>query len=149
MTESLSETEVVRSVAKNAAERITQRTIRALQEIKDILSGDDSELANVWDEICVQVQDEESIFWDTYDGIVSSSVRTFLNEVPQYELNALWLQTDAGWDWRYEEPDSRHPNPVNDDDIIRYICSEYIYPAADSWSNSRIRAFLDRSSFRD
>lgn len=149
MTESLSETNIVKSVAKNVAKCITRRTISELQGIKDMLSGDDSELANAWDEICVQVQDEESFFWDTYDGIVSSSVRTFLSEVPQYELSALWLQTDAGWDWRYEEPDSRHPNPVNDDDIIRYICSEYIYPAAESWSNSRIRAFLYRSSFRD
>jgi hypothetical protein len=71
MTDRLSESGIVSAVAEEASQRITRKVIAALQGMKDtLLSGDDSELETPWDEICVQVQDEESFFWDTYDEIV-------------------------------------------------------------------------------
>ena len=82
------------------------------------LSGDDSELDTTWDEICVQVQDEESVFWDVYDEIVRDMVRAHVAELPKFEREAIWFQTDAGIDWACDEPEDRNSYPVTDDDIV-------------------------------
>jgi len=37
-------------------------------------SGDDTPLKNIWDEVCVQVQGEESAMWDTYSETIQSLI---------------------------------------------------------------------------
>jgi hypothetical protein len=68
MGDALSKTGIVRAVAQKAAQRIAHKVIAELQLMTDKLSGDDSELETTWDEICVQVQGEESIFWECYSA---------------------------------------------------------------------------------
>ena len=51
----LDESVIVRDLARQVCRRVTQRTIDSLIKMKICLSGDDSELKNTWDEICVQV----------------------------------------------------------------------------------------------
>lgn len=70
MNEGLSESRIVKAVAEAAAKRIARRVILGLQRMHHTLSGDDSELVTTWDEICVQVQYEQSFFWDAYDETV-------------------------------------------------------------------------------
>jgi hypothetical protein len=70
----LSETGIVKKVAAQAAERVSRRTISALQKRTETTSGDDSGFKTVWDEVCVQVQYERSFYWDAYD----ETVRTFV-----------------------------------------------------------------------
>src|ERR1035437_3604814 len=149
MSEWLSESAIVRAVAHEAAQRIGRKVIADLQAMKDTMSGDDSELKTTWDEICVQVQDEESFYWDAYDQTVRSTVRVYVAALPQHERDALWLQTDAGSDWDCDEPESREASPVSEDDIIDYLVREVVYAEAGRWSNARIRAFNERSSRRD
>lgn len=60
-------------------------------------------LKGVWDEICVQVQYEQSVYWDDYEDLARSSVAHHVAELAQHEREALWLQTDEGSDWLYEE----------------------------------------------
>lgn len=50
------ESAIVRAVAQKAANWVTRRAIRELQQLRDTLSGDDSGLKTTWDEICAQVQ---------------------------------------------------------------------------------------------
>lgn len=149
MSDSLSESTIVCAVAQEAARRITRQIITELQRMNDTLSGDDSELKTVWDEIWVQVQDEESVSWDAYDETVRAIVSGYIAELPKHELEAIWLQTDAGSDWGYKEPEDREASPVCDDDIVEYLTREYVYAEAGSWSNARIRAYIERSSMRD
>jgi hypothetical protein len=85
MSDRLSDSAILSAVAEEAAQRITRKVIAALQGMRDTLSGDDSELETTWDEICVQIQDEESFFWDTYDEIVLDMVRARVAELPKYE----------------------------------------------------------------
>ncbi|MBS3948993.1 MAG: hypothetical protein KGZ57_11990 [Dethiobacter sp.] len=49
---------IISDIAESACEIIAKKVIRKLQQLKDMLSGDDTPLKNVWDEICVQVQGE-------------------------------------------------------------------------------------------
>ena len=69
MEKNPSETRIVQALAESVCQHVSDKTIRALQGMTDanmLLSGDDSGLINVWEEICVQLQNEESFYWDTY-----------------------------------------------------------------------------------
>lgn len=67
-------------------DQITERVIRHLKHMKDksmLQSGDDSGLKNVWEEYCVQVQEGESFFWESYQQVISQSIILELNKQPQ------------------------------------------------------------------
>jgi hypothetical protein len=112
MNDVLRESGIVRAVAEKAARRITRKAIADLEQLKDTLSGDDSGLQTAWDEICVQVQGQESFYWDIYDESVRSIVAGCIPKLAKYEREAIWLQTDAGNDWDFEEPEEREPYPI-------------------------------------
>ena len=144
----LSETAVVRQLADHVAHGLTRRTIAALQGMTDHLnSGEDSGLKSVWDEICVQVQGEESVVWDAYEQTVRALLTAEVAELPAHEREALWLQTEPALDWNWEEADARAAYPVNPEDVVEHLWREYLLPEAGRWSNARIRAFQDRCWF--
>lgn len=143
-----SEKDVLMKFAVEIAERISRKTISALQKIPDTLSGDDSGLINSWDEICVQVQGEQSFFWDLYDETTRSFVAAYVEELKAHEKLALWFQTDQGWDWPYDDEEEEERNEyhpiIDDEDIVQYIVKEYVYNKAGRWANKRIRTYIDR-----
>ena len=145
MSEELGQATIVRAVADSAARRGARKVIRALQRMTHTLSGDDSGLTTTWDEVCVQVQDEESFAWVVYDEIVRGLVEGFAADLPKHEREAIWLQTDAGIDWEIEADSNHAGYPICDDNIVDYLLKEYVYAEAADWSNARIRAFIDRS----
>lgn len=57
------------------------------------LSGEDSGLANVWEEFVDQVQYEESIFFDQYVGIIEGVCAAITETIPEHELWLIWLDT--------------------------------------------------------
>jgi hypothetical protein len=135
------ESRLISAFARKSTERFSRRVVRELQQIKDLLSGDDSGLENVWDEICVQIQGQESFFWSAYDETVRAVVVAMLDKVPITELQVVWFQTDAGEEW-LEDSDRRNPEtPWNRDDVVEYIVAA-VYDLAANWSNRRIRAYL-------
>jgi hypothetical protein len=146
MNEELSESAIVTAVAQEAALRVTRESIAELESMTETTSN--SELETIWEEICVQVQHEQSVFWDAYDDIVWSMIRGRVDDLPKYQREAIWLQTDADFDWRYEEAESRDAYPISDGDIINYLVKKLYSEAAD-WSNDRIDAYFARTSERD
>lgn len=149
MTTPLSEFGIIRAVAEQAAARVARKVIRDLQRMHHKLSGEDTEVRTTWDEICVQVQYEYSYYWDVYDETVRSLLAAYVEKLAEYEREALWLQSDAGFDWRFDNPKERFPYPVCDDDIVDHLAREHVYAEAGRWSNFRIRAFIERSMIRD
>src|SRR5438045_701863 len=93
------------------------------------VSGGDSVLANVWDEICVQVQDEESALWEAYLETIGQIVARDIERLPPLETEALWLCTERGSDWLYlrDEPegprDDPEPAPVDVQDVVELLVS--------------------------
>ncbi len=146
MKNELSESRIVRDVAQEAARDVTRKTIAALQRMKDTLSGDDSELKTTWDEICAQVQSGESFYWDAYDETVRAILVGQIEKLAGHEREAIWLQTDAGIDWKCGDPTEREKSPVCTDDIVDYLAREHVYAEAGRWSNARIRAYIERST---
>ncbi len=156
---------VVTDLAERAAALVAKRTRYRLQRMKNLLSGDDSRLRNTWDEICAQVQGDQSCYGEEYEHTIDSVILSELQKLPAVELRALWLQTDEGEDRRSK---ARHRSstvadrPVDDEacdsesaradrdseaiplyveDIIPTI-SQRVYELAEDWSNRRIRAYL-------
>jgi hypothetical protein len=144
MKDGLNESSIVHAVAKEAATRITRKVVAELRRMTVTMSGDDSELKTTWDEICAQVQYEESFYWDAYDQTVRAIVGAHIARLPKHEREALWLLTDAGSDWEWKEPEDREADPVRDDDIIDWVTREYVYAEAGTFSNARIRAYVER-----
>jgi hypothetical protein len=137
---------IVRKVANQAAEKITNQTISALQKMKDSISGDDSELTNVWDHVCVQIQQGESFFWQAYEVTVKQHVIEYAKELEGFEKLALWLQTEEGFSWLYgedKETKSYRAPPIDENEIVNYIFTSYIYRKADEWTNAKIQAYME------
>lgn len=135
MSDGLSESAIVREVAKEAAQRVARQTIKALQGLKDTLSSEDSGLKTTWDEICVQVQGERSHDWDAYDETARTLVGQSLSTLSKHEREAIWIQTDAGFEWIGQSDNEREAYPVDDQDIIEYLVRECIYAEAGRWQD--------------
>src|SRR5438445_2183848 len=111
---------IIWKLADRACNRISRGVVGTLQKMTEgMQSGNDSGLKNIWDEVCVQVQGQESSMLEAYlDTIRIVIVRT----LPQVDLEAkqaIWLQTSNGLDWETNEKSENAP--VDDDDIAEYI----------------------------
>lgn len=143
-----------RNVAKNAATIVADAAQAELMRSKHTLSGDDSNLNNTWEEICVQVQGEHGFFWEAYESAMRDAVLGVMCFLDRSVLETLWLYTDDGWDLRYDlqgaqeedltsQPGYEPPDiPVDDEAIARDIIANHLLPLAGNYSNSRIEEFL-------
>src|SRR5262249_6737506 len=138
---------IVADLARTVCERIARRVRIALQRMTDQrLYGDDSILRNTWDELCVELQDQQSLAWSAYEETVRACVTGHVAGLPRFELEAVWLQTDDAFDridLEEELPPGSRP-AVYDAAVIDHIIRDYVYPLASDWSNARIQAHLDR-----
>ncbi len=134
---------IVADLARDVTRRVVGTIVRGLQRMtEDLTSGDDSGLANVWDEVCVQVQLEHSFLWSAYVQTVRSLIEQKVNGLAAFELWALWLQSVGGIDWSCSDEGEEGRPPANVDDVLPALMNE-VWSAAADWSNSRIRAHLD------
>lgn len=144
----LSEAKIVKALAEAVTQRCIQTAIKDLDNLNDTCSGEGSQLETIWEEICVQVQWEQPLIWEVYEETVKAEIGGLVAELPSHEKQAVWLQTEAGTDWKLEDPDERDSDPVNDDHVEAYLIN-LVYDEAERWSNERIRAFIERSRTRD
>ena len=140
----LSESTIVQELGESVCGRVKTEVIRTLEGMDGGLSGDDSGLSSVWEEICVQVQDEESIFWDMYDRTVRETIQHVVEELPPFEREALWLLTDEGSDWECCDESDREPYPICVSDIVQYIIENAIYEEARCSTNPNVLKYLRR-----
>lgn len=140
------ESHLVAAQATEVIDRVARRVISQLQRLKDCrLSGDGSVLNNTWDEICVQLQEEESFYWDAYVDTTHTFALAEVTRLSDLERQAIWLQTPNGWRW-LDGPAANQGDaqiPVDPNDVAGYIVEEVLNRAA-VWSNWRIRRFLER-----
>lgn len=141
----LSEYRIARDLGLALSRRLVLGCIRDLQRMQDcLLSGDDSPLCSIWEEICVQQQREQSFSWRAYLETIAACAEVRVEDLQPYELDALWLLTRQGEDWDCEPEDERESYPVLRGDVVEYIQDEVVSRAND-WSNARIRRYLERS----
>ena len=108
---------VVAAYAGLLAKQIIPAVIADLQALTENLqSGDDSGLTNIWEELCVQVQGEESVDFELYVDIVDDAIEASLKKIGKSEVLALWLSTEEGWDWacdHHNAPSGETDAPVS------------------------------------
>lgn len=131
-------------------EKIKNRVVRNLQKnTPGVLP--DGILKNMWDEICVIIQEGDDEFYDacidTIDGEIELIIEAMV--IAEWQLCALWLGTSNGLDWALDEkdknPKEQLPFVYNINDIRDEIRKEYILDAAMNWSNARIQKFHESS----
>jgi hypothetical protein len=120
----------------------TQAVIAELQTMDvELLSGD-SGLANVWEEICAQVQSEESVDWPTYQVVIDSLVQAEVELLSREKQLAIWAQTVDGSDWVYghfTDDDGEEIAPVEVDGIVQLIIDDVMAAASDYESKTLYR----------
>lgn len=143
MHRKLSTHTITRELGEALSQKLVNNCIHDLQELEETLSGDDSGLCNIWEEVCVQMQYEESFFWDTYLETIDSFLQAAVDELAPHELDALWLQTEAGDDWDNEDDEERDSYPVFKDDVVSYLREQLLHVAT-NWTNRHITQYLQR-----
>lgn len=140
----LSEYSIARDLGAALAQRLVMVCIRDLQRMQGCqLSGDDTPLSSIWEEICVQQLWELSFYWRAYQNTITACVEGRIEGLQPYELDALWLLTREGEFWDCELEGERESYPVFQGDVVDYIRDE-ILGRANDWSNERIRRYLAR-----
>ncbi|MDP2948406.1 MAG: hypothetical protein Q8P22_02570 [Chloroflexota bacterium] len=135
---------IIAWISERECKRIARRVLRDLQGItQGMQSGDDSGLANLWDEVCVQVQGQESGMWDYYVEMMREMVEQQIRLLSVELTKAIWLQTDNGSHWDFDE-DEPADIDYSEDDIVDYILNEFVLKLAADWKNQRIEKFIAR-----
>lgn len=135
---------VLASWASTVRDRFSQLTKQYLLEQGADLAGSDSGLKTLWDEWCVQIQAEQSPFWTDYRTIVDQAIEFALRNATSHELEAMWLQTDAGRAW-VAEGGGHPPVPVHLQELAEWIYEDVERLALNDESRAVVR-FLARSS---
>jgi len=135
---------IISHIADRECERMSRKVIRILQRMTEgMQSGDDSGLRNVWDEVCVQVQGQESVMWDVYLDTISGIIAGYLSGLDDAVKQAIWLQTNNGMDW--EPSEEEKDTPYSEEDIADYILTDYLLSSAANWTNDRIEKYNEQS----
>lgn len=133
--------EIIYKIADKACKKISLKVIKNLQKMKGCHLSGDSGLKNIWDEICVQVQGEESIFWDAYNDTIKPLILSEVKDIDEEIKQAIWFQTDEGLCWD-EEAEEQDLLLFNLDQITDYIYNDYLWKYAADWTNNQIEKYL-------
>lgn len=107
--------------ASVVARRVARRAAYVLMAMREGLhAGDDSGLVSVWDEICVQVQGQQSALCDAYDRTAYSVIYEEVQKAPPAPATTLWLETPASQQWvaRQCQENGAEPAPYDADDVV-------------------------------
>lgn len=132
---------LLEEISKKLCSQLTNRVIRGLQSLDHqfMLSGDDSGLKNVWDEICVQMEVGYSSMWDAYEDTINNFVIGELDKLTDADFNVIAYSL---WD-NDEEEISGYSRKSLIPELSRIISDKLILSAAKDWSNDRIRMYLE------
>ena len=133
------ERRLLRRAAKAIRTSLVESVITALQRMPAGLSGDDLGLDTAWDEVCVQIQGEQSIFWDAYVQTIDGCIAATLFEISPVLRDVLSAATVSGDDW-LDEPDDDGVLPVFEDEIVDMARSD-LFARADEYEGDAIQQF--------
>ena len=88
--------------------------------------GDDSVLADVWEEFKYQIQQQESVFSDAYEDTIVAVCRDLVKGLSQHERDLLWLVSEGYFEW-----DKRSGPPAKADDVTDALYRRVWARAAD------------------
>lgn len=131
-----------------------------LKQSKATLSGEDSGLKTIWDEFCVQVQQEHSYYWNSYLDTLSMWIQQEFEKLPVWKRNAIWFEImqddiaenaevpydeymgyyDFGVDVKAVDVTQDYYYDFND---VRDIITDKIEEIAADYSNDAIKEYIE------
>jgi hypothetical protein len=113
-----------------------------LKSIPATLSGDDSGLRTVWQEICVQVQGARSFYWSAYEETAFAYARGLISELPAPVVRLLSAATREGDDWLDDHGADSEPMVMLVDEAARDLVDIVMSWAMDARDRA-VRRHLD------
>lgn len=132
------EKKFLNSFAKEIVSTLVQQAISQLKKNngQSLLSGDDTGLRNTWEEICVQVRDEESLYWDSvYLPTIEEVLKDGYHQLDKLQKSILAFYLTN------EMVDDEGSVNFNDDEVIDELKTLLLCEAFD-YSNYRIEKYL-------
>lgn len=139
---------LVHQLAEEIVARAAARTVRFLTRLPGGLSGDDSGLHSVWEEYCVQIQGEESLYWDVYEYTVRECISGSMMHLSHLQKVAVWLQSDAADEWLGEHGDEGELPAIAEREVVDVVYRE-VWRLADESRNRRVVRYLERANGDD
>lgn len=124
--------------------KICEKVIRILKQLKgdSLLEASDHGLKNTWEEICVQLQYEESMFWDAYDETVEQTINFIFKKVDAEILKFLSIMNDD--EFHITEKDSfMYGNYAYSLDSACNVVKQEVYNQARIYTTNNIKRYLD------
>lgn len=157
--------DIYHGLCQKTGEKITHQlvaeAIRNFCSIKRdsnmLQSSHDSGLETLWDEICVQVQIEYSIYWDVYNEYIEQYLEALiLKRCNETQRKILWLCTEEGEKWNtnvyYQDIgellDGNFAAEATISDTVNYV-KEAVLEEAGRYSNKRIRDYDENAQILD
>ena len=142
------EERIIGAWADQLANRVVKKTVAALKKMgRDCMLSGDSGLKNVWEEVCVQVQSEYSVDWDTYETVIDDLLASYASELERSAVLALWATTDEGSDWMNENcvaSDGYEEVPFSIGAIAEQLRGNVLSIASD-YKSPAVRRYLRRA----
>lgn len=117
----------------------------------EMLSGD-SGLQSVWEEVCAQIQGEESADWWAYEDLIQTIALTQIEQLCHNGQLALWTQTSVGWNWVYDhfsDEGGASVAPLELSPVVKLIEDEVLSAASDYASPALSRFLFGRDKDED
>jgi len=141
---------VEKHIAAGWAEQLraecAEHAIAKFKGMRDCMLSGDSGLRNIWEEICAQVQGEESCDWDTYVELIEDFIQGKVEQLPRSAQLALWVLTDEGSDWledHFSDDDGDDDAPLDVESITQLVKGSVLSAAADYESPTLYRFLWD------
>lgn len=135
----------IQSIADATADTLIKRLIRTMQRSVPGLLADQG-AKNLWDELCAQVQNDDSPFSELYSEHVLKLLEKLAADLPESERLAVWLVTYQGecfLDQAHEKIKVPAEVPVNNNEIANHLLQDVLNEAT-NYENSRIRVMTGR-----
>lgn len=148
---------LIHELAEPILDKLVRKLIRQFQAIKRdsgmLLSPEDCQLENLWDEICVQIQTVESFFWDAYEDYIDSIIPELVQtSCSKAEMKVIWLAGECFEEWErdFSFPSMEKMNDIfAEDDFPEGFRDEAVFSevkhnlflAAGNYTNQRIEDF--------
>lgn len=127
--------------AKKLLEKIVDDLQKQFEDMPSELSGEGI-LSNVWEEICVQEQVEESIFYDAYVTTILGLIEATVEELNPIEVSTLCLLSD---DSDFMDEVENQDNLIQNNQICVDIIYKYFINRATDYENENIERYKWRS----
>lgn len=136
---------IINFSSRKTCKNIAHQASYDLQAITsaDSLLFDDIRLKTVWDEICVQVQDDYSPYWFAYENTIINILVSKLKLFSKDELKIIWYDIIYG---REHYPSLLSLNIYDKDNLeilANGIMHDYVYDLAMNYESDNIYSFLN------